>query len=496
MTPERAATPPPPAYRFLAVVSPRYAEKSCSRAQCSVPPSSTSSLPASSSGSYSSPRVSLSALSPCPFSFWGPTSSSLQSGPASAGFLSDSHSPPSRVLCEDVASRDADENEKVRPARVAVISYPSSSPPFPSLCPVCPAITRRSALATIVPRRWSSPSETQQRGSGNSSSQSRAPTPASADEHARTSKNANDEPATGRKADSLETPEQNGERKPRERGEAGGRREEASAGETTHDREDRKSLDYAGTGKNDAAQATGRSRMRAETDSNGVPNVESRAADPVHSLENVRRDELEDNEQDESEEQRKPKTHREHTKDQIGCRRRRVRSGKEKQNEGVRDAIAMRHLQRRFSPGHANYRIQKELQAFLSNPPPNCRVYVHPSNIRVWLIEMTGMEGSPYANEMYRLKVVIPPDYPFSPPTCFFLQPAPVHVHVYSNGDVCLNLLGSDWRPSLSISAVAVAILSMLTSAKQKQLPTDNAAHMDVPAGHHGTQFLYHDDKV
>nr|CAJ20299.1 ubiquitin-conjugating enzyme, fragment [Toxoplasma gondii RH] len=73
---------------------------------------------------------------------------------------------------------------------------------------------------------------------------------------------------------------------------------------------------------------------------------------------------------------------------------------------------------------------------------------------------------------------------------------SPVHVHVYSNGDVCLNLLGSDWRPSLSISAIAVAILSMLTSAKQKQLPTDNAAHMDVPAGHHGTQFLYHDDKV
>ncbi|KFG57522.1 putative ubiquitin conjugating enzyme E2 [Toxoplasma gondii RUB] len=495
MTPGHAAPPPPPAYRFLAVISPRSVEQNCYRAQCAVPPSSSSST-ASSSGSYCSPRVSWSALSPCPFSFWGPTSSSLQSGPASPEFLSDSRSPPSHVPCEGLASRNAEENEKVRPARVAAISYSSSSPPFPSLRPVCPAITRTSALATTVPRWWSSPSETQQRKSGDSSSQSRAPTTASVDEHTHTSNDANDEPATGRIADSLETPEQNGERKPRERGEAGGTREEASTGETMHDREERKSFDYAGTGKNDAARATGRSHMWAGTESNEIPNAESRAAYPVHSPENARRDELEGKEQGDSEEQRKPETHREHTKDQIGYPHRTVRSGKEKQNEGLRDAIAMRHLQRRFSPGHANYRIQKELQAFLSNPPPNCRVYVHPSNIRVWLIEMTGMEGSPYANEMYRLKVVIPPDYPFSPPTCFFLQPAPVHVHVYSNGDVCLNLLGSDWRPSLSISAIAVAILSMLTSAKQKQLPTDNAAHMDVPAGHHGTQFLYHDDKV
>ncbi|PHJ25791.1 ubiquitin conjugating enzyme e2 [Cystoisospora suis] len=172
---------------------------------------------------------------------------------------------------------------------------------------------------------------------------------------------------------------------------------------------------------------------------------------------------------------------------------------KEKIRDGrgtAQEAAALRHLQRRFSPGHASFRIQRELRSFLSSPPPNCRVYVHPSNIRIWLIEITGVEGSPYANETYRMKVVIPPDYPFKPPTCFFLHPTPVHPHVYSNGDICLNLLGSDWRPSLSISSIAVAVLSMLTNAKQKQLPLDNASHLDVPAGQRDTQFLYHDDKV
>ena len=35
-------------------------------------------------------------------------------------------------------------------------------------------------------------------------------------------------------------------------------------------------------------------------------------------------------------------------------------------------------------------------------------------------------------------------------PSVYFLKPTPKHVHVYSNGDICLNLLGRDWRPMLT----------------------------------------------
>jgi ubiquitin-protein ligase len=47
---------------------------------------------------------------------------------------------------------------------------------------------------------------------------------------------------------------------------------------------------------------------------------------------------------------------------------------------------------------------------------------------------------------------------------------------VYTNGDICLNLLGRDWRPNMTASTLALSILSMLSSAKEKKIPQDNQA--------------------
>jgi ubiquitin-conjugating enzyme E2 W len=64
------------------------------------------------------------------------------------------------------------------------------------------------------------------------------------------------------------------------------------------------------------------------------------------------------------------------------------------------------------------------------------------NNIRQWIITVVGPEGTVYAGEKFRLKFSFPSDYPFSPPSVYFLQPIPKHEHVYSNGDICLDLLG------------------------------------------------------
>lgn len=163
---------------------------------------------------------------------------------------------------------------------------------------------------------------------------------------------------------------------------------------------------------------------------------------------------------------------------------------------GVEDKIVRRHTTASYRPGQCNYRIQKEMNSFLRAPPPHCRLHLHPSNIRIWIVEIAGPPDSAYAGETYHLHLRFPSNYPLSPPSAVFLPPhVPRHPHVYSNGDICLNLLGADWRPTLTARAVAVAIMSMLSSAKRKVLPVDNAAHADMPAGSSQTSFMYHDDK-
>ncbi|CAD2098296.1 ubiquitin-conjugating enzyme E2 W [Plasmodium vinckei petteri] len=154
-----------------------------------------------------------------------------------------------------------------------------------------------------------------------------------------------------------------------------------------------------------------------------------------------------------------------------------------------------KHMRAKYNLGNANYRIQKELHNFLKNPPINCTLDVHPSNIRIWIVKYVGLENTIYANEVYKLKIIFPNDYPLKPPIVYFLQKPPKHTHVYSNGDICLSLLGNDYNPSLSISGLVLSIISMLSSAKEKKLPIDNYTHADAKPGSSQNNFLYHDDK-
>ncbi|SBT77983.1 ubiquitin-conjugating enzyme E2, putative [Plasmodium ovale] len=154
-----------------------------------------------------------------------------------------------------------------------------------------------------------------------------------------------------------------------------------------------------------------------------------------------------------------------------------------------------KHIRTKYNLGNSNYRIQKELHNFLKNPPINCTLDVHPNNIRIWIVKYVGLENTIYANEVYKIKIIFPNDYPLKPPIVYFLQKPPKHTHVYTNGDICLSLLGDDYNPSLSISGLVLSIISMLSSAKEKKLPVDNYTHADAKPGSSQNNFLYHDDK-
>lgn len=157
--------------------------------------------------------------------------------------------------------------------------------------------------------------------------------------------------------------------------------------------------------------------------------------------------------------------------------------------------LTQEHLEKSFTKGDSNARIQKELRSFLANPPDNCKLIVG-SNMRNWVVQITGADGTIYAGEKYKLRILFPKEYPTKPPSVYFLKPTPRHVHVYSNGDICLNLLGKDWRPQMSAQLLVVSILSMLSSAKEKKIPPDNAMHADNAPGQQQTSWMYHDDRT
>jgi ubiquitin-conjugating enzyme E2 W len=158
------------------------------------------------------------------------------------------------------------------------------------------------------------------------------------------------------------------------------------------------------------------------------------------------------------------------------------------------DAASKQFLSNNLKSSNPNYRIQRELKAFLSSPPPGLSVKISGKNVRLWIVTLTMPSNTIYAGETYRLRIQFPADYPTSPPSVYFLPPTPRHEHVYTNGDICLSLLGTDWRPIMTAQSVAQAIMSILCGAQRKSLPMDNARHAGNKPGKKQNDWVYHDD--
>jgi ubiquitin-conjugating enzyme E2 W len=156
-------------------------------------------------------------------------------------------------------------------------------------------------------------------------------------------------------------------------------------------------------------------------------------------------------------------------------------------------AAPQHHLTTKWSTTSPNYRIQRELKEFLRDPPPNLSVQVG-KNIRIWIVTLQGV--GIYQGETFCLRIQFPPQYPMVPPSVYFLPKPqmPVHEHVYTNGDICLSLLGDGWRPTMTAQSIAVSILSILASAQSKSLPMDNARHAHNKPGQYQKDWVYHDD--
>jgi hypothetical protein len=88
-----------------------------------------------------------------------------------------------------------------------------------------------------------------------------------------------------------------------------------------------------------------------------------------------------------------------------------------------------------------------------------------------------------------------PPEVTFEKSTD---RPIPIHPHIYSNGIICLDLLGQQgWSPVQSAQSVCMSIQSMLTSnTKNERPPGDEDFVKGNKLRPRDIDFLYHDNTV
>ncbi|KAK9242066.1 ubiquitin-conjugating enzyme/RWD-like protein [Lipomyces tetrasporus] len=151
-------------------------------------------------------------------------------------------------------------------------------------------------------------------------------------------------------------------------------------------------------------------------------------------------------------------------------------------------------------PGYTK-RLGRELSDLKTNPAVGISVF-QADDFRIWLIDIQVMDDNPlYAGKTFRLQFRFTPTYPIEAPEVQFIaslgRGIPMHPHIYSNGHICLDVLGSGWSPIQTVGSVSMSIQSMLAGNDRNERPPDDARYIaSAPISPKQTRFVYHDDNV
>ncbi|SGZ52961.1 CIC11C00000002059 [Sungouiella intermedia] len=144
-------------------------------------------------------------------------------------------------------------------------------------------------------------------------------------------------------------------------------------------------------------------------------------------------------------------------------------------------------------------RLLKEYKAFLKASLPGISMLPE-SDMCNYRFEIT-TENPLYAGQTHLLHINIGDQYPVDSPLVYFTKTdhyvIPMHPHIYSNGHICLNLLGRDWTPACGVEAIVLSIQSVLSHNDEALRPVDNERYVaHAPIDPKKSTFVFHDDNV
>lgn len=133
----------------------------------------------------------------------------------------------------------------------------------------------------------------------------------------------------------------------------------------------------------------------------------------------------------------------------------------------------------------AQIRLKKEIENINKNVKDIFSVVSfenNPDETYTLIGTLKGPGNTPYEYGEFKIEMIFPNNYPFSPPSFKFLPPIPFHPNVYAGetlGKVCITILEQNqWSPAQTIESVLRSVHSLLGDLDEGSMANQNAGYL------------------
>ncbi|KAJ2726216.1 E2 ubiquitin-protein ligase peroxin 4 [Coemansia sp. Benny D115] len=100
------------------------------------------------------------------------------------------------------------------------------------------------------------------------------------------------------------------------------------------------------------------------------------------------------------------------------------------------------------------------------------------SDLLRWRAVLHGPKDTPYQGACFELLIEVPLEYPIKPPALTFVTPV-CHPNVhFETGEICLDILKTQWSPAWTLSSTCLAIHVLLANPEPSSPLNCDAANL------------------
>mmetsp|Transcript_18588 Transcript_18588/g.28935 ORF Transcript_18588/g.28935 Transcript_18588/m.28935 type:complete len:145 (+) Transcript_18588:6910-7344(+) len=123
-------------------------------------------------------------------------------------------------------------------------------------------------------------------------------------------------------------------------------------------------------------------------------------------------------------------------------------------------------------------RLLKEYSELKKEINEDLKLMPDENDLHLWNGTVKGPNGTPYQKIEYQILITLPPSYPLSPPTISFCSKI-FHPNIHPiTGEICLDILKTQWTPAWTLLYAVKAILVLLSSPEHDSPLNCDAANL------------------